>query len=549
MERKKRIYGFAVLFSMVFLSLLGRLAYIQLFTGAHSGDSLALYAAQRSDGSFAAEEYLRGDILDRWGNSLTASAMASRLVVFPQNLNLDLLQSSQLLAQRLQEALNLSDLAELKAISGRQKIYFHLDDQELLREIEEAALPGLSVLPMKFRYGKGSLARHFVGYLYEKDGRGAFGLEKEYDQLLQGNKPEYAIDGVKDVTGFLLPGYIKTGENRPDQQRHDLITTIDRDLQRKAEEIAARTMKKGALVIMSVEGSEILAAVSRPDFEQNRIKDYLDGGDQLIDRVSRKAFYPGSVFKLVTAAAALEYAGEQGVDLRSVQYECKGSYAFDNGVTIGCLGRHGRLDLRQAFEVSCNGYFINLIRQWGGAPALKKICDRFELDTYFDDNAGPILLANTAIGQQGIMVSPLQMARIYACIARGGLDQQPAKVLYAVDRNGLREPLEKGRRLTRVFSTKTAAILQDCLRFTALEGTAKSGNGQLYRVGGKTGTAEAGKDNRVLAWYCGYLPVEAPAYAIAVMVEENIEGSNQGLRGGRDAAAIFKEVGQVLAVR
>jgi cell division protein FtsI/penicillin-binding protein 2 len=118
-----------------------------------------------------------------------------------------------------------------------------------------------------------------------------------------------------------------------------------------------------------------------------------------------------------------------------------------------------------------------------------------------------------------------------------------------MDRNGFRLPLEQDRRLVRVLSAKTAAILQDCLRFAALEGTAKNGNGQFYRVGGKTGTAEAGKDNRVLAWYCGYLPAEAPAYAVAVMVEENSEGRSQGLRGSQDAAAIFKEIGQILAAQ
>jgi cell division protein FtsI/penicillin-binding protein 2 len=138
------------------------------------------------------------------------------------------------------------------------------------------------------------------------------------------------------------------------------------------------------------------------------------------------------------------------------------------------------------------------------------------------------------------------MARIYACVARGGLDQQPARVLYALDRNSFKLPLEQDRRLVRVLSAKTAAILQDCLRFTALEGTAKNGNGLLYRVGGKTGTAEAGKDNRVLAWYCGYLPAETPAYVIAVMVEEDSEGRAQGLRGGQEAAAVFKEIGQFL---
>ncbi|MEA4892760.1 MAG: penicillin-binding protein 2 [Peptococcaceae bacterium] len=537
-----RIKLVAAMVILMHCILLGRLAYIQLGSGAGRGKSLAESAARRWDASFSAEEYQRGELLDRQGESLTDSRIASRLVVFPANLNLDAIRQAGL-EQDLLEALDLDSLETLKAGKSWQ-IYYQLEDQRFLRRVEEAYIPGLSVLPVKLRYGPDSLARHLAGYMVKAEAKGIFGLEKDYNELLQGQEPELVIGGVRDAWGKMLQGLVTPQEPSQDVSRRDIVTTVHAGLQKAAEQAADAYMSKGAAVVLSIDTAEVLASVSRPNFDQNRISQYLNGGDQLIDRATARRFYPGSVFKVMTAAAALE-AGLIG-DLSSYTYNCQGSYGFSGGQAIGCVSRHGTVDFRQALSVSCNGYFISLLQKEGGAAAMAGLCDAFGLKRFFNEQATPMLMANTSIGQQGIMVSPLEMARIYACIGRGGLDLEPVSVMFAVDQDGTRTPLVKNRRRNRVLSTETAALLQDALRSAAKSGTAKSGRPKDSSAAAKTGTAQAGADGRVIAWYCGYLPAEKPRYAVAVMVEADLQGQVKGLAGGREAAAVFKQIAEYL---
>lgn len=519
-----------------------RLALIQLGDSAGMGRNLAENAARRWDASFSAEEYQRGELLDRYGESLTDSRIASRLVVFPATLDIDGVIEADL-GGELKTALGLRELEELKTNKSWQ-IYYQLEDQRLLRKIEEAAIPGLSVLPIKLRYGPDSLARHLTGYMSRAEESGVFGLEKEYDQYLRGGGAELVIDGVKDAWGKILPGLVSARQSESDSSRRDIVTTIDGGLQRIAEKAVDARMTKGAAVVLSIDTAEVLASVSRPNFDQNRISDYLDGGDQLIDRATARRFYPGSVFKVLTAAAALDSGLAE--DISSYVYCCDGGYGFSNGQKIGCVKRHGEVGFQEALAVSCNGYFISLLQKEGGAKALLGLCDAFGLKRLFDENVTPMLLANTSIGQQGIMVSPLEMARIYACIGRGGLDLEPVEALYALDQEGNRIPLVRNRRQTRIFSAETTALIQDALRGAAKTGTAKSGRPENSTAAAKTGTAEAGAGGRVIAWYCGYLPAEKPSYAVAVMVEAGADGQVKGLAGGREAAAVFKEIAEYL---
>ena len=341
-----------------------------------------------------------------------------------------------------------------------------------------------------------------------------------------------------------MQGLVTFQEPETDASRRDLVTTIDAGLQRAAESAADTYMSKGAAVVLSIDTAEVLASLSRPNFDQNRISEYLQGGDQLIDRTTARRFYPGSVFKVLTAAAALEAGLLQQPE--EYIYSCQGAYGFSNGQQIGCVRSHGPVGLQEALAVSCNGYFISLLQKEGGAEALAKLCDTFGLWRDFDGAASPMLLANTSIGQQGVMVSPLEMARIYAAIGRGGYDLTPVEVLFAGDSTGNQTPLVRSRRLRQVFSAETAALLQDALRYTAKAGTAQSGRPDFGSIAAKTGTAQAGADGRVIAWYCGYLPAEKPQYAIAVMVEADAQGQTTGLAGSREAAAVFKEIAEYL---
>ena len=230
------------------------------------------------------------------------------------------------------------------------------------------------------------------------------------------------------------------------------------------------------------------------------------------------------------------------VEARS-SYDCQGSFEFNDQVSISCLRPHGSVDFKQALAVSCNGYFMSLADELG-PQALGSMARRFGLNCQLGQYSNRILNANTAIGQQGIKVSALQMARVYACLARGGLDIEPRQVISVVNQQG-QEIISQGPgKAFRILDKTVTDQLTDSLENAARIGTANQGWIPDAGTAGKTGTAQANDQGRVIAWYCGYTPAEKPRYVIVVMVEENNAGHNKGLQGGQEAAAIFKAVGK-----
>lgn len=552
-----------------FLSIiLMRLAYVQLYDGPYSGKGLAEKAARRWEMSFVTEEYARGDIVDRNGFSLTDSRVNSRIILFPwlldqaqealAGLKEDLFKEQNTLGTSTIDQKELTELwqaVELAKKTTSQKqgepvILYHLNDTALLRRIEEAQVPGLAVLPVKARYGSQSIARHFVGYMLRADQLGAVGIEKKYEQWLQGETAEYQVPSIRDVSGNLLPGVLQAQpQKKLDPKRCHVITALDHKLQSFTEEIMDQHLNKGAVVVLDIESGDVLAIASRPDFDQNRISDYLNEGDALINRAIRPEFYPGSVFKVVTAAAGFEV----GLIQAGESYNCNGQYTFPNGIEIGCLRSHGTVDFRSALAVSCNGYFVNLAQKIG-PEALGNMSRRLGLTCSLNADANQILTGNTAIGQQGIQVSPLQIARIYAMIARDGLDIEPRQVHFIMDQQGREVISFPKAKPIRVLEESYAKEIKEALLYAAEQGTARAGRLEQQTTAGKTGTAQANASGRVLAWYCGFTPYEQPKYCIVVMVEENKSGSSQGLQGGQEAAAIFKAIGEkmlgtVLGVR
>jgi len=548
----RRIKQIKWLMTIFLLIILGRLAYIQLYDGPHSGRGLAEKAARRWEMSFVTEEYARGDIVDRNGISLTDSRLASRIVLFPW-----LLRSADL--SGLKASLEINDNIEEKQLQdfwqkvdnvakagisaeNEPEILFSISDAELLRTVEEARVPGIAVMPVKTRYGSQSVARHFVGYMMQADKLGAAGVEKKFDFWLQGETAEYQMPGIKDVSGNPLPGSIASGPQKIiDKKRCHVITTLEHRLQSFAEKVMDRHLNKGAVVVLDIKSGDVLAMASRPDFDQNRIADYLDKGDALINRAVRAEFYPGSVFKVVTAAAAFE----SGMVSPRDYYYCSGSYSFDNGIEIGCLKPHGLVNFNSALALSCNGYFVNLVQKTG-PELLGSMSRRLGLNCSLNERSNPVMAGNTAIGQQGIKVSPLQMARVYAVIARSGLDIEPRQISLIMDQKGQEIVSYPAKSPVRVLDEAVAEMIKEGLQNAVLNGTAQSGSLEGIATAGKTGTAQANASGRVIAWYCGFIPAEDPEYCIVVMVEENKAGQSRGLQGGQEAAAVFKAIGEYL---
>jgi len=555
----------------LFFIVIARISYLQLYDGHNSGLSLAARALRCRTQAMPGEEHYRGEILDRNLVSLTDSGVRPALVAFPAGIKnigeaaRELERSAGITASHVVTAVRRGQ----ETFGSRSPVVLKTNlNQEEVEKITTARLEGFAVLPLKTRYGPAALAGHLVGYLGRiseqhwqdltkkkktadsgnslptayrlTDWIGVAGLEGKYEEVLRGSGPEMRIVGIADASGRMLQGLgYKIQAGTADPWRNHLVLTIDRRYQEIVEQAMDKSIARGAVVVLDIATGDVLAAASRPGFDQNQVGNYLKGRDELIDRTERVAFYPGSVFKMVTAAGVLE----EGLVQPDEVFECTGTYDFADGTRISCLSPHGRLNLKEAIGKSCNTAFVKLGLRLGGAR-LAEYAASLGFTVNVNSQSPPALVGNASIGQQGVLVSPLQVANLYATIARGGY-YRPWRVVSEI-RNYQGEVIHQfsGSPPLQVISKPTCDFLRD-----ALASAAESGSGRLAWLegkgtAGKTGTAQANDSHRVIAWFAGFTPVDNPLLAIAVMVEENAAGTSAGLRGGEAAAPVFREVAE-----
>lgn len=402
-------------------------------------------------------------------------------------------------------------------------------------------------LPVTDRYGENPLAVHLLGYLNPGDGRGAAGLEKACESLLArggGDVLAEVVDGRRRILRGLGPRLLQL----PGGGARAVRLTIDRDLQEKVEAVADRSLDRGAIVIMSPKSGDILAMASRPAFAPSRPELSLrDKGSPFLNRAVA-AYHPGSIFKLVVLAAALEsspstyhrlYYDRGTLDLGTIRFNCPGP-------------GHGYLSLADALAYSCNTVFIRLGLELGAARLIG-MAERLglggcALPCLPGENPGELPpkegrsrgdVANVAIGQQDVFATPLQVARLVSAVANGGLLPAPRLIMGWQDARGRLIPLEKKPRPARVLSQRTARLMR-----VMMEGVVRYGTGRAASLpcgaGGKTGTAQTGAcDERgrpvYHAWFAGYAPADEPEYVAVVFVEN-------GDSGGGVAAPIFRSI-------
>lgn len=530
----RRIY--LLLFLILFLLLLtaGRTGYIQIARGPE----LAARASREHSREVNTLP-LRGLILDRYGNTL-AGAWPTRWLIADSYAKPEAISAAERLANQPPGAY-LSRFVQARDQGIRSVV---LD----VRAGEKAGLldmrlPGLRLAQAYTRYREPALAPHLIGYTtlansIDDKSRGATGIEMKYNSWLshQSGSWHELIDGRgKPIIG--LGNQLKGQE-----QQNSVVLTLDRRLQALTQEVmAAQGVKKGAVVVIDVVSRDILAMASFPEFEPETLYAADQAGFPYINR-ALLPYHPGSLFKVVVAAAALE---NHLVD-ESAMYRCPGYYTFPSGVTIGCWKEegHGVLSFDQGLAMSCNSTFIQ-IGQLAGRKRLLEEADRLHLRdnqiTGFNgieqkgllqvEPGGPAL-GNACLGQQGVMLTPLRVANLMATVADNGWWRPPRLVLE--QRKGdqlisvLRQPPAR-----QVISDATNHRLQKMLRSVVDEGTGKRAHG-TWPAAGKTASSEAPGD--VLhTWFAGYVPAEKPRIAIAVLVE-------QGVSGGSTCAPIFKAI-------
>lgn len=382
-------------------------------------------------------------------------------------------------------------------------------------------------------YPYGNLYAHVLGYDSLTYGKTL--LEARYNDALLGRDGLTLINRV----GSLISGDRQVG--------HSLTLTLDHALQKKARELLGGS--RGAVVALDPATGEVLAMVSTPDYDPNgdRLEERWpalieDENSPLLPRAVMGLYPPGSTFKVVTAAAALE----KGLGDRVM--EDPGSIVIDGKTVSNAGGKaYGEIDMARALAVSSNVYFAKLAEELG-APALTAQAGRAGIGSRlaFDIPAsesrmgsaemGQTELAATGIGQGKLLVTPLQMALLSAGIANDGVIMKPYLVSGVTDASGR---MLKGARqevLHTFTDPATAGALTDMMTGVVKSGTGTRAKISGIAVAGKTGTAQNEKSSQGEgfdhAWFIGFAPAENPRIAVAVLLEY------QGKGGGQAAAPI-----------
>jgi cell division protein FtsI/penicillin-binding protein 2 len=288
---------------------------------------------------------------------------------------------------------------------------------------------------------------------------------------------------------------------------------------------------------MDSDTGEIVSWASSPTFDPGNIEEYLyQNGDCLINKVSQVSYAPGSVFKIVTAAAALE----AGICTINQEFECKGR-ATVYGITLGCAtaqeGGHGVINMKDAMAYSCNCYFAKL-GELVGVEAILEMAEKLGLGektllNFPEESAGNIPdetevglwdTSNISIGQGEILTTPLQIAVMTSIIANGGKIIKP-KILLAENTYS-----------NQVLSKETASSISEMLGAVMIYGTGKSSwSTDVY---GKTGTAETSTDEKN-CWFTGYYALGEKTYVITIMAEDGVSGTTTCL-------PVFKKIVKAL---
>ncbi len=574
---------------VAFLMIVVRLWYLQVLKGQ--------YFRTRSENNLLRTVYVsppRGLILDRDGVILAANRPA---------FDVEFVSEDSPDPQK-----TLSDLAEIVGMSSsdliaksREQRQRRFEPKIILSDVSadllarvaarRHRLPGiaLNVLPTR-KYNFGPLAAHTLGYIREitrdqldtttsvgympGDSVGQFGLESRWENFLRGDRGIHTL--VVNAAG------VRISERSYKQELigHNLHLTLDADVQRVAD--SQLEGRKGAVVVLDVTTGDVLALSSAPAFDPNMFtreisvdawRDLTTGPDKkLNNRAIQGTYAPGSVFKIITAVAALS----EGVITPHERVFCPGFYNF-GGRPFKCHKHsgHGSVDLELAMAQSCDVYFYT-VGQRLGVDRIHDYAKRFGLGLLTgidlnDERAGiipstewkrnyfkkaedkkwyPGETLSVAIGQGAVAVTPLQVARALAVLVNGGRLFKP-RLIQRIESNygGYRDDeFVSPSGAAAEFDPAVVELVRKSLVSVVNHKSGTGHNAQLavelgVSVAGKTGTAQVAslhrsndgeqfKDN---AWFAGYAPAEKPEIVVVALVE------NSG-HGGSVAAPVVRTV-------
>lgn len=573
----------AILLILGFGAAICRLGYLQIF----KADELTQKAVdqQLTDTTISAK---RGTIYDANGKVLATSASVWRVVLAPVYLKTD--EQRQMVADRLAEILDM-DSKEIFDKSQQSSYYVEIKRQiesdtrkeildfskELAQEHDINANAVYLLDDYRRYYPYGDLASSVIGFTGSDD-QGLSGIEYQYNDTLTGTPGRLVT--ATNAQGEAMP--FQYNQNIDAVDGSGLVLTIDETIQSIVEKhleqgvAENKVYNRGVGIIMEVDTGAIKAMASVGGFDLNEPFKLSDEtlaqinelpeeerataksealSKQWRNKAVSDTYYPGSVFKMFTAAMALE----EGLVTEESTFGCGGAYSV-SGEVLHCHYRsgHGTQNLRNCIKNSCNPAFMQ-IGELVGEDLFWQYYQAFGFsqktgidlpgeaeDIFFSQDGSmlPINLATASFGQN-FAVTPIQVATAACAIANGGYLVQPHVVSQILDSEGNVTNTTSTQVKRQVISEGTADILADILEENAVNGTAQNGYVAGYRMAGKTGTSEKKVDSNddgvmdYIASFCGFAPAEDAELVCLVFFDTPTAGSYYG---GQIAAPVCAQI-------
>jgi len=543
---RKRIWIALLIGSLLFVSLITRLGYIQIVQGS--------WLTELAEDLFTRDipvEAKRGSIYARNGEVLAYNISSPTVIAIPVQI-----RDAENTARELANILGMNEGDIYKQITKRTlmvKVARKISEDKA-NEVLALRLPGITITEESKRYySETGFASHVLGFV-GIDNQGLTGLEVVYDQLLKGKQG--SISFPADVSGRVMPNQEET--YNPPVDGYDLILTLDQQIQsfveRELDQAMLTYQADNAIAIaMDPNTGEILAMASRPNYDP---QNYAAYPAEVYNRNLPiwMAYEPGSTFKIITLAAALE---EDVVDLDDSFYDP--GYIEVAGRKLKCWKRegHGSETFLEVVENSCNPGFVAMGQRVGTTKLFSYIRSfGFGEKTGIDllgeqkgilfnlNQIGPVELATTSFGQ-GVAVTPIQQVAAVSAAINGGTlytpyllkevrDPVTGQILQSVEPEAKRQ----------VISEETSKEVRETLESVVANGTGRNAYIDGYRVGGKTGTAQkiapngGYLENNYIVSFVGFAPADNPQIVIYVAVD-----NPKGIQfGGVVAAPIVRNI-------
>ena len=581
-----RMIGLMLIFGLgIFVPLFIQLYDIQI--NRHDELEQKAIAQQMDRGKVTAN---RGTIYDRNMNVIASSGSAETLIIDPFNIESD--EQARLIARGISDILGLEYDSMLEKTAQREVRYIVIAiklEKELAEEIRLFIQANKLTRQMKLEadskryYTYSNMAAQVLGFV-GRDNSGLDGLEAKYNTLLTGT-PGHTIS-VSDREGRILPNQYEMFYEAEDGK--SLVLTLDETIQHFLEKhletalIENQVAEKATGIVMDVKTGAILGMATKGDFDPNNYQEITDPavleylsqfeGEEYAAQLkaAREAMWrnkaisdtyePGSTFKIISAAIALETAS---VNLQSETFHCSGSMKNIGGWDINCHKRsgHGTQTLAEAIQNSCNPAFIqiaqkigpenfyNFMRSFGffertGIDMTGEASNQGLYHTWEAYSSQAATQATYSFGQT-FKISPIQLITAVSAVANGGYLMQPYVVGDSIDQNGVRTAVNTPTVVRQVISEETSAIMRGLLEDAVALGTGKNASVLGYRIAGKTGTSQKRDkyddegnyigDGCYVVSFVGFAPADDPQVAVLVVLDE--PGRERNLRSGGYMAA------------